>query len=388
MRKVAVLTGSRGEYSIYTSVLDAIDERSDLDYELIVTGMHLSERFGHTIDEIEKDGRKIGAKVPMLKYKDTLAGMIKNTGVAIIGIAEDLEKIKPDIILVLGDRGEQLAAAMTGAHMNIPVAHLHGGEVSGTIDESIRHAVTKFAHIHLPATRASRNRIIKLGEKEDNVYLVGSPGVDAVKTKGKMTKEEIADYFNFNSKKKIILAIQHPVTTEFDCRESNMKVIADTLIELDEQAVCIYSNSDAGYTKMMELLEISIKNAGKEKKIKAYMTLPHEIFLSLTKHVDVMIGNSSSGIIEAPSCVTPYVLVGTRQEGREKADSILQAPYQKDAILKAVDKALNDEEFKKIVKTCKKPYDPFDDANAGKRVAEVLATFNITTDLLQKRITY
>jgi LmbE family N-acetylglucosaminyl deacetylase len=167
-----------------------------------------------------------------------------------------------------------------------------------------------------------------------------------------------------------------------------MKIIADTLIELDEQTVCIYSNSDAGYLKMMELLESRIRDKKKEHKIKVYKTLSHEIFLSLMKQADVMIGNSSSGIIEAPSCETPYVLVGTRQRGREKADSILEVDYKKEEILKAVKKVFTDVKFKKIVKTCEKPYDPFDDADAGKRIAKILATFKITPELFEKKIAY
>lgn len=388
MRKVAVLTGSRGEYSIYASVLDAIDERADLSYELIVTGMHLEKKFGYTIEEIRKDNRKIGAEVPMLKYEDTLAGMVKNTGEAIIGITESFERIKPDLILVLGDRGEQLAAAMAGAHLNIPVAHLHGGEVSGTIDESIRHAITKFAHIHLPATKLSRDRIIKLGEREENIFLVGAPGVDAVKKRGKTTRQEIAKHFNFDPNKAIILAIQHPVTTEFNERDKNTQLFIEAILELGEQTVCIYPNSDAGHTGMMELLKKNIKYSGKQNKIKLYESLPHEIFISLMKQAAIMIGNSSSGIIEAPSCNTPYVLVGTRQTGREKAESILEVPYNKVAILNAAFKALNDKEFRAKIMAGERPYDPFRDDNAGKRTADVLATCRINSDLLQKRITY
>ncbi len=388
MRKVAVLTGSRGEYSIYTSVLDAIEERPDLEYELIVTGMHLSETFGYTVEEIRRDNRKIGAEVPMLKYEDTPAGMVKNTGIAIIGITQALEKIGPDVVLVLGDRGEQLAAAMAGAHMNIPVAHLHGGEVSGTIDESIRHAITKFAHIHLPATKKSRDRIIKLGEKEENVYLVGAPGIDSVKKRGSMSRKEVAEYFNFDPEKIIILAVQHPVTSEFEDARDNMRIFADSLVELDQQTVCVYSNSDAGYTEMMGELESRIEQGGKEKKIKVYNSLPHEVYLSVLKQAGVMVGNSSSGVIEAPSCEVPYVLVGTRQDGREKAESILEVGYKKEEILKAVDKALYDKEFRNIVKTCEKPYDPFGDANAGRRTAEVLAASKVTSSLLQKEMTY
>lgn len=388
MRKVAVISGSRGDYSIYKSVLDTIDEHPALEYELLVTGMHLSHTFGYTYDEIKKDGRKVGAEVRMFKYGDDLSGMVKNTGVAVVGIADAIKKLKPDVILVLGDRGEQLAAAMAGVHMNIPVAHLHGGEVSGTIDESIRHAITKFAHIHLAATKKSRERIIKLGEREENVYLVGAPGVDSVINRGKMTRQEVAEYFDFNPDEIMILTVQHPVTTEFRSAKDNMEILADSLIGLDKQTIWVYSNSDAGYTKMMDVLITRVKNAKKEKRIKICKSLPHEVYLSLMKHSDVMVGNSSSGIIEAPSCGTPYVLVGTRQTGREMAKSIREVSYDKDEILSAIEKAIYDEGFKAIVKTCEKPYNPFGDANAGKRTIEVLANFKITPGLLQKRITF
>lgn len=388
MRRVAVITGSRGDYSIYCSVLDAIDEHGGLDYELIVTGMHLSESFGYTINEIKKDGRKIGAEVPFLKYSDSLSGMVKNTGIAIIGITEAIEKIRPDLILVLGDRGEQLAAAMAGAHMNIPVAHLHGGEVSGTIDESIRHAVTKFAHIHLPATKESRARLIKLGEREENIFLVGAPGVDAVKRRGQMSREEIGKYFGFDPNDSMILVVQHPVTTEFESARENMRVLVDSLMSLNKQAVCIYANSDAGYSRMMRELESRIRLSKAEGEIRVFKSLPHEVYLSVMKHSDVMMGNSSSGIIEAPSCEIPYVLIGSRQDGREKAKSILEVGYNLDQILEAVHKALNDREFRHAAKTCEKPYDPFNDANSGKRVAEIIWNVQITSELLQKRITY
>lgn len=388
MRKIAVITGSRGDISIYNSVLDAIDERQKLKYELIVTGMHLSRKFGYTIDEIKKNNRKIGTEVPMLKYEDTLAGMVKNTALAMIGIAGAIEKLKPDVVLVLGDRGEQLAAAMVGAHMNIPVAHLHGGEVSGTIDESVRHAITKFSHIHLVATKKSQERLIKLGERQENIYLVGAPGVDGVKKKAKMNRDEIARFFDFDPTQIMVLTVQHPVTTEFSLAQQNMEAVVSAFIELNKQTVWIYPNSDAGHTKMIAMLKSKIKKADKEKIIKICESLPHGIYLSLMKEAAVMIGNSSSGIIEAPSCGIPYVLVGSRQDGREKAESIIEVDYNKNEILKAIDKALNDSQFRNIVRMCEKPYDPFNDADAGKRIAEILATFNISPELLQKRITY
>jgi UDP-N-acetylglucosamine 2-epimerase (non-hydrolysing)/GDP/UDP-N,N'-diacetylbacillosamine 2-epimerase (hydrolysing) len=386
MRKIAVLTGSRGDYGVYSSVLDAIDVHPDLEYELIVTCMHLENEFGYTIREIEKDKRKIGAKVSMLKYGDGLGAMAKNTGTAIVGITQALEQIKPDIVLVLGDRGEQLAAAIAAAHLNIAVAHLHGGEVSGTIDESIRHAITKFAHIHLAPTHKSKERILKLGERYDSVFVVGAPGVDSVKRKAKLSREQIAGHFSFDEKKPIVLAVQHPVTTEFNSAKDNMSAVADALVELDEQAVFIYSNSDAGYGAMMDELTEKIKAAG--ENIKMFKSLPHDIYLGMLESVDVMIGNSSSGVIEAPSCQTPYVLVGSRQQGREKAQSIIEVDYDKDKIIEAAHKAISDKAFKQLVNDCPKPYDPFNDDKAGERTAQILATFEITPEIIQKRITY
>jgi|ETN01SMinimDraft_4_1059930.scaffolds.fasta_scaffold03416_4 UDP-N-acetylglucosamine 2-epimerase (non-hydrolysing)/GDP/UDP-N,N'-diacetylbacillosamine 2-epimerase (hydrolysing) len=388
MRKIAIVTGTRGEYGIYTSVLDAIDAHPDIEYELIVTCMHLSEQFGHTIDEIRKDGRKIGAEVDMLKYPDTLAGMSKNAGVAIIGMTEAIEKIKPDIVLVLGDRDEQLAGAIAGAHMNIPVAHLHGGEMTGTLlDENIRHAITKYSHIHLPATKRSAEYIERMGEPKENIILVGAAGVDSVKRKGKMSREELAKRFDFDPNKRIILSLQYPVTTQYEEMKQQMEEVMDALLELNEQTVYVYSNSDAGHTEMMEVLEEKV--GATENKIKIFKSLSYEVYLSLMKTADVMMGNSSSGVLEAPSCETPYVLIGTRQQGREQAASIQEIPCKKEDILKAVDKALNDEEFKEIIKTCEKPYDPFNDDNSGKRIAEALATFDIEKpELLQKKLTY
>lgn len=388
MRMIAVLTGSRGDYSIYRSVLDAIDRRRGLDYRLIVTGMHLSKKFGSTINEIKEEKRKIGAIVPMLKYEDTPAGMVKNTAFALSGITKAIEKITPEVILVLGDRGEQLAAAIAGAHMNIAVAHLHGGEVSGTIDESIRHAITKFAHIHLAATKMSVKRLIKLGERPRDIHLVGAPGIDAVKKFGKMGRTQVARQFSFDPKAEILLAVQHPVTSEYKDAAGNMRQLMEAIIDLDRQTVFIYANSDAGFSKMMSVLERMVKRAHKQERIKIFRSLPHELYLSLMKQADVMIGNSSSGVIEAPSCATAYVLVGSRQEGREKASSVIESDYNHQAIIRAVDKALYDKAFRRVLKSCRKPYDPFGDADSGRRVARVLAESRITPELLQKRISY
>ncbi len=387
-RKIAVVTGTRAEYGIFTSVLDAIKEHPKLDYQLVVTGMHLLKEFGYTINEIKKDGYKISAVIPMLKNTAEPFGMAESLGRGIMGMTRAFKKLNPDIVLVLGDRDEPLAAAVAAAHMNIPVGHIHGGEVTGSIDESIRHAITKFSHIHFAATRKSAERLRKMGEQSWRIYLVGSPGVDYIKNKKLLGRKAVAKKFRFNPNKRFILAIQHPVTTEYNIAKQNMKAVLDSLLELNEQTVYIYSNSDAGYAKMMGLLLKDMRNRTRKTKIKVFRNLEHTLYLSLMKNCDLMIGNSSSGLIEAPSCKTPYVLVGTRQTGRERAKSVIQAGYSKREILAAAKRAMFNKVFRKVVERCTNPYDPFGDGKAGKRIANILAKVKIDYRLIQKKIAY
>ena len=384
-RKIAIVTGTRAEYGILTSVADAIKKEKNLDYGFVVTGMHLLKEFGHTIGEIRKDKYKIWAVVPMLKNTKTPEGMAESLGRGITGMAKAFQKIKPDIVVVLGDRDEPLAAAAAAAHMNIPVAHIHGGEVTGSIDESIRHAITKFSHIHFAATKNSVERLKKMGEDSWRIYLVGSPGVDSIKNKKLYSRKQIAKQFGFKEGKKIILAVQHPVTTEYGSAMKNMSEVIDALLQLNEQTIYIYSNSDAGYNKMMQQV---LKRARKSKKITIFRNLSHILYLSAMKNADVMIGNSSSGLIEAPSCKTPYVLIGTRQSGREMAKSAIQAGYSKNEIVHAAKRAMFNKAFRRTVDKCINPYDPFGDGKAGKRIANILAGVKINYKLIQKKIAY
>jgi len=379
MRKIAVVTGTRAEYGILTSVMDAIKKEKGLKAGFVVTGMHLLKEFGNTINEIRKDRYPIWAVVPMLKNTKTPEGMAESLGRGVQGMAKAFEKIKPDIVVVLGDRDEPLAAAAAASHMNIPVAHIHGGEVTGSIDESIRHAITKFAHIHFAATAKSVERLKKMGEDRWRIHLVGSPGVDSIKNKKLMGRKEIERKFGFNNEK-IILAVQHPVTTEYKVAKKNMNEVISALLQLNEQTVYIYSNSDAGYNKMMQQV---LKRARKNKKIKLFKNLNHILYLSTMKNADVMVGNSSSGLIEAPSLQTPYVLIGTRQSGRERAKSVIQVDYKKAQIVTAAKKAMR----KKLGKV-KNPFDPFGDGRAGVRIARILKKVKINEGLIQKRMAY
>lgn len=381
-RLIAVVTGTRAEYGIFRTVIRAIENHPNLDYTIIVTGMHLLDRFGNTIRFIEEDGYKIGAKVQGILEddSDTPASMARALGREILGMADAFERLKPDIVLVLGDRDEPLAAAAAAAHMNIPIAHMHGGEISGTIDESIRHAITKFSHIHLAATKLSCKRIRQLGEREDMTFLVGSAGLDEIYALPALSREDIAAKFGFDPSKKMLLVVQHPVTTEFDEREKNISSILAALERLNIQTLLIYSNADAGNESMMTLVKQTLD---RQPNIKMFKSIDRQDYLHFMKHCDAMMGNSSSGIIEAPTCGTPYVCVGTRQNKRERAVSVIDVPYDADKIVDAVTRAM-DPPFKEQIKHAQRPYDPFSDGKTGERIANVLAQVAIDKSIIQK----
>jgi UDP-N-acetylglucosamine 2-epimerase (non-hydrolysing)/GDP/UDP-N,N'-diacetylbacillosamine 2-epimerase (hydrolysing) len=380
-RKIAVVTGTRAEYGIYFPVLKAIQRSSKLDLSLIVTGMHLSENFGHTVDEIKKDGFVIDAKIPLGLLEDSGASMARDVGLCILGLTDAFEKIKPDILLVLGDRGEMLATAIAGIYMNIPVAHLHGGEVSGTVDESVRHAITKLSHIHFPATKESAERIRKLGEDEFRIHVVGAPALDTILSETFVPKEEIGKCFNLDMNKPIVLVVQHPVTTEFDAVERQIRETMDTVVELGEQTVVIYPNADAGGRKIIEIIE----QYRDHEFIRIFKNLRHVDYLSLMKSADVMVGNSSSGIIEAPSFGLPVVNIGTRQIGRQRGENVIDVDYNKDEIIKAIEIGLYDEIFRN---KAGKGVNPYGTGQAGIKLTKNLENMDITPELLQKKIIY
>lgn len=381
MRKVCVITGTRANYGRLKTVMNAIINHPDLELNLIVTGMHLVQDFGYTVNEIEKDGYKIDARVDMHLSNDTGAGMCKSLGLGLIGMTQAIEQINPDMILILGDRDEDLAGAIIGAHMNIPVAHIHGGEVTGTIDESIRHATTKFSHIHFAATEDSKERLLKLGELDKYVFNVGSPGLDAILNREYYSKEEIFKKFNLDISKKLIIVAQHPVTTQRNEASYQMEQTMEAIKELGEQTILIYPNSDAGGRDM-----ISVINKYENLNfIHTYRNINFEDYLNLLKYADVMIGNSSSGIMEAPSYKLPVINLGIRQNGREQSTNILNIDHNKKLIKEALEKALYDEKFREMVSNCVNPYG---DGKTGERIADILASIEINDKLTQKQISY
>lgn len=380
-RRIAVITGTRAEYGIIRPVLEEIEVHPMLELALIVMAQHLSPDFGYTVREIEQDGFTIAARVETLLSSDSLGGMARALGLAIIELTQAIEMIQPDIIMVTGDRGEMLAGAIVGAHMNIPVAHLHGGEVSGTVDELIRHAITKFAHIHLAATEQSAQRIKQLGEDERRIFIVGAVGLDEIRKGRFLPKEDVLQELNFDGSKPILLVSQHPVTTEIDEADQQMRETMEAIKELGLQTVLIYPNSDAGGRKMRQVIEEYLDL----EFIRAFKNISREVYLGVMNVADVMIGNSSSGIIEAPSFNLPFINIGTRQQGRQRAGNVIDVPYEKQKIKEAVEYALNNTDFKSSMARVKNPYDW---GMSGPQIAKILATIEINRDLLQKRLRY
>jgi len=380
-RRIAVITGTRAEYGIIHPVLEEIEAHPGLELSLVVMAQHLSPDFGYTVQEIERDGFKIAARVETLLSSDSLGGMVRALGLAIIELAQAIEMIQPAIIMVTGDRGEMLAGAIVGAHMNIPVAHLHGGEVTGTVDEFIRHAITKFAHIHFAASEQSAERIRGLGEDERRIFITGAVGLDQIRKGEFLPPERVLAELKLDDSKPILLVSQHPVTTEIEEADSQMRETMEAIKELGYQTVLIYPNSDAGGRKMRKV----VKEYENLPFLHVFRNISRELYLGLMNVADVMVGNSSSGIIEAPSFKLPFVNVGTRQQGRQRGGNTIDVPYEREKIRQAIGYGLSDGQFRNSLARAKNPYDF---GMAGKRITAILATIEINKDLLQKRIKY
>ncbi|MFC1952775.1 UDP-N-acetylglucosamine 2-epimerase [Chloroflexota bacterium] len=383
MENIAVVTGTRAEYGILHPVLKAIEAHKELNLLLVVTGMHLSHEFGFTVVEIGKDGFEISARVDMTPRNDSQKAMTESIGTGIIGMARIWEQLKPDIILVLGDRVEPLAAAISGAYMNIPIAHIHGGDTAkGGLDEYARHAITKFSHIHFPATQKSAERILKLGEDEWRIHMVGSPALDDILNEELIPQEDIGGKYNIDSSKPLILLVQHPVTTESDSAIAQMKETLEAIISLVYPVVLLYPNSDAGGRRIIEVIK---DYENKYAIIKTVKSLPRREYLSLLRIAGVLVGNSSSGMIDAPSFGIPVVNIGGRQEGRERGTNVIDVDHNREEIKAAVNKALTDREF---LTKIKKGRNPYGDGKSGTRIAGILSELENTPRLLQKTITY
>ncbi|MCX7121847.1 MAG: UDP-N-acetylglucosamine 2-epimerase [Gammaproteobacteria bacterium] len=379
-RKISVITGTRAEYGLLRGLLNEIKSDEDLTLQLIVTGMHLSPEFGLTYREIEKDGFQIDAKVEMLLSSDSAVGVAKSVGIGVLGFADCFENLKPDLIVLLGDRFEILAAAQTAMIMKIPVAHIHGGELTqGAIDDGIRHAITKMSHLHFTAAEAYQNRVIQLGESPDRVFNVGAPGVERIKKTKLLPKEVLEKTLAFQFEHLTFLVTYHPATL---CLDAIQNELNDLFCALDRfpAAKIIFTKSNADEAGRLINKQIECYARKNPERVRAYTSMGDLNYLSAMYYCDVVIGNSSSGIIEAPTLHKPTVNIGNRQEGRLLADSVIQCGVFENEIHDAIEKALSPQ-FKDIVK---KTISPYDSGNTAEMIKNTIKTVDLKK-IIQKK---
>lgn len=356
MRKICVVTGSRAEYGLLSGLMRAIQSDIELQLQVIATNMHLSPEFGLTYKDIERDGFRIDKKVQMLLSSDTANATTKSVGLATIGFADAYEDLQPDLIVVLGDRFEILAAVSAALFYKIPVAHLHGGEITeGAYDDCIRHAITKMSHLHFTSTEAYRQRVIQLGEQPERVFYVGAIGVENTKRILPLAKKELEDSIHFSLGGKSMLVTYHPVTLENHTAASQCQNLLDALDEFpDYKVIFTLPNSDTDGRILIRMIQdyVSVH----PDRCMSIPSLGLKRYLSALRYVDAVVGNSSSGIIEVPSFRIPTLDIGDRQKGRIASDSVVHCGTDKREIVDGLSIVLSLEQKDKA-KRCLNPYD-------------------------------
>ncbi len=375
-RKIAVTTGTRADYGLLRPILRTILQNKKLELYLLVTGTHLSKQHGFTLNEIKKDGFQVHATFNMLSKNDSSHSITEMLGNGIIHFSKIFKKIQPDINLILGDRDEMFASAVAAYHMNIPNAHIHGGDVSGGIDEYTRHAITKISNIHFAATKKSMNRILKMGENPKYIFNTGSPAVDEILAQKITTKKILQKKYNLKLNNDEIILIQHPITTESELSEIQIKNTLNALIKLNKKVIAIAPNSDQGYKKLFQQMKLFSK---KNSLITLYPNLPRSDYLGLLKHVGMLVGNSSSGIIEASYLNTKVVNIGKRQKGREKGPNVIDVNNDVLEIKNAIEQILK-------LKTQKSNI--YGNGMTAKKIVKILEKIKVDKSLIQKQISY
>lgn len=372
MRKICYISGTRADFGLMKNTLRVINKDKDLDLEIIVTGMHLLGEYGDTCQEIYGAGLNVISKIKVKLSGISGSQMSTALGNQIIGITSALEKSKPDLVLLLGDRGEMLAGAIASLHLNIPIVHIHGGELSGTVDESIRHAISKMSHYHFTATSSSKSRLIKMGETKDSIFVTGAPGLDEIRNTQLIPKEVLLEQHGINKKKPFVLLLFHPVVQQVDDIREQVVTIMESLFCCNLQILALMPNADAGGGIISSIL----KKYQKQKKIKTVVHLTRIDFLSLAAEAEVLVGNSSSGIIEAASLGTPVVNIGSRQNFRERSNNVVDVSIEKSQIISGINQAMSLDKslFKNV----------YGDGESSERIAALLKTLDLSPQILDK----
>ena len=378
-RTIAVVTTSRADYSHLYWPLHDLSRHPDVDLKLIVMGPHLSPEFGHTVREIERDGLHIAARIECLLSSDTDVGMAKTIGLATLSLADCLGQMRPDLLLLIADRYEMLAPASVALALRIPIAHIEGGEISeGAIDDAVRHALTKMSHIHFTSTCAARDRVIAMGEEEWRVHRAGAPSIDHLSRNTLYTREQLEQQLHTELKCPSAVVAYHPVTIARDTTREADELFA-ALQELPGQILFCYPNADAG---SRELIERTYQFLERRPDARVFVNLPALTYWSLLRQADLMIGNSSSGIMETPSFALPTINVGMRQQGRERARNVLDAlPDKTDILAKAA--FARSQEFRCSLDGMQNPYG---DGHASEKIVSVLTSVPLGEQLLVKKM--
>jgi UDP-hydrolysing UDP-N-acetyl-D-glucosamine 2-epimerase len=384
VKRICVVVGSRANYSSIKSAMRAIKAHPALELQLVVGASALLDRYGSVVDLIERDGFTPDARVHMLIEGETPVTMAMSTGVGLIELPQIFSRLAPDVVLTVGDRFETMATTLAAAYMNIPIAHTMGGEVSGTIDESIRHAVTKFAHIHFPASAGAAARIARLGEPREMIFQVGCPRVDLVAEilsqdqdgiNGHLFERGVGDQLDLS--KPFVLVSQHPVTTEYGESERQINETLEAVRDVGAPAIVLWPNADAGSDDTARGIR-KLREHGRADHMHFFKNLPTDVYIRLMQRTSCLVGNSSSGIREAGYIGTPVVNVGTRQSGREHGDNVAHVGHDRAAIADAIRRQQEHGPWAS--------QNIYGDGRSGDRIAEVLA--DLGPIQVQKRITY
>lgn len=379
MRKIFYITGTRADFGLMASTLQQIANHPDLQLQVAVTGMHLSASYGLTVRDIEALGLPIVARIPTNVDERTPAAMAQGIGEAVIGLTQALAQARPDLVVVIGDRGEMLAGAIAALHLGIPIVHLHGGERSGTVDEPVRHAITKLSHWHFVATEESRDRVIRLGERPEHVWVTGAPSLDDLAEQGAKPRAEVLAELGLSSDARFVLTIFHPVVQEMNDAYAQTAALAqalrDALGQSPTHIIWLAPNADAGSAAILK----AVADTNGER-LHRMTHLPRPLYVAALRQADALVGNSSSGIIEAASFGTPVVNIGNRQRARERNLNTIDCGGDRAAIAGAIARALAHGSYP--------PANRYGDGRAGERITHLLAALPISADLLDKVNTF
>lgn len=372
MRKICVVTGTRAEYGLLSRLMKMIQDSPLTELQIIATNMHLSPKYGETYKEIETDGFIIDKKVPMIvEGPDNSNTTLKCMSMALSGFADAYDELKPDLVVVLGDRYEILAAATAALISRIPIAHISGGDVTeGAYDDAIRHSITKMSKLHFPSTEVYRRRVIQLGEQPDRVFNVGSTGIENIKKLPLLDKDEIEKFIGMTLDKNTILVTYHPVTLGISSVESDIKDFIEALEEIpDIKVIFTMPNSDTGASAIVEVIEGFVKR--NSNRAKAFKSLGVKRYLSVMSQVGAVVGNSSSGIVETPSFGIPTLNIGDRQKGRLQAVSIVNCETDKNSVVEGLKSVLSSEMQKKAKGTI----NPYEQPDSAQKIFDVISTY-------------